>query len=34
MEVHNILLLLWVIVFGFWLARQFAAYNKRTDQKD
>jgi hypothetical protein len=33
MEVHHILLLAWVIVFAFWLPKQFAEYNKRTDRK-
>lgn len=33
MEVYQILLLLWAIVFGFWLVRQFSEYNKRTEKK-
>jgi hypothetical protein len=33
MEVHHILLLVWVIVFAFWLPKQFAEYNKRTERK-
>ncbi len=32
MEVHQILLLLWVIVFAFWLVRQFSEHNKRVDK--
>jgi hypothetical protein len=29
MEVYQIVLLLWVVVFGFWAAKQFGDYNKR-----
>lgn len=32
MEVHEILFIAWVVVFAFWLAKQFAAHNKRTDR--
>ena len=32
MEVYQILLLIWVIVFAFWLPRQFREHNKRTDR--
>ncbi len=32
MEVYQILLLIWVIVFGWWAVRQVSAYNKRTDK--
>lgn len=32
MEVHHILLLLWVVVFAFWLPKQFKEHNKRTDR--
>lgn len=31
-KVVNILFILWIIVFAFWLARQFREYNKRTDK--
>ncbi len=27
MEVHEILFIAWVVVFAFWLAKQFAAHN-------
>jgi hypothetical protein len=30
--VVNILFILWVIVFAFWLVRQFSDYNDRTDK--
>jgi hypothetical protein len=33
-EVYQVLLLMWVVVFGWWIARQFAEYNKRTEKKD
>jgi uncharacterized membrane protein YccF (DUF307 family) len=33
-EVYQVLLLMWVIVFGWWIARQFSEYNKRTEKKD
>jgi hypothetical protein len=33
MEVYQILLLLWVIVFAGWLFRQFSEHNKRTERK-
>jgi hypothetical protein len=29
-KVYQIILLLWVIVFAFWLVRQFAEHNKRS----
>ena len=32
MTVVNIILIVWVIVFAFWLVRQFAAHNKRTEK--
>jgi hypothetical protein len=32
-KVHHILFIAWVIVFAFWLARQFKAYNKRKDPR-
>lgn len=32
MSVVNILFILWVIVFAFWLVRQFSDYNDRTDK--
>jgi hypothetical protein len=32
-EVHHILFIVWGIVFAFWLARQFAASNKRNEDK-
>jgi flagellar biogenesis protein FliO len=31
-SVVNIILILWVIVFAFWLVRQFADYNKRSEK--
>jgi len=33
MEVYQILFLLWLIVFAFWLAKQFTAANKRAEKK-
>lgn len=30
--VHHILLILWVVVFAFWLGRQFSEYNRRRDR--
>lgn len=33
MEVHHILLLLWVIVFAFWFVKQMAASNRKMDKK-
>jgi positive regulator of sigma E activity len=32
MEVYQILFIVWVIVFAFWLARQFKEHNDRTDR--
>lgn len=29
MKVYQIILLLWVIVFAYWLVRQFSNHNKR-----
>ncbi len=34
MQVYQIILILWVIVFAFWAVKQFSAYNKRTEKKD
>lgn len=31
-KVHQIILMLWVVVFAFWAVRQFAEHNKRTDK--
>ena len=31
MKVHQIILLIWGIVFVFWMVRQFSEHNKRTD---
>jgi flagellar biogenesis protein FliO len=31
-SVVNILFILWVIIFAFWLVRQFSEHNKRTDK--
>lgn len=31
-KVVNILFILWIIVFAFWLAGQFRAHNERTDK--
>lgn len=33
MKVYQILLVVWFVVFFFWLFRQFAARNKREDEK-
>jgi hypothetical protein len=33
-KVYQILFILWAIVFGFWLVRQFAAYNKTKVRKN
>ncbi len=33
MKVHNILFIVWGIVFAMWLFRQFAEYNKDRDGK-
>jgi len=33
MKVHEILFIAWIIVFAFWLARQFAASNKRRERE-
>lgn len=33
MKVYQIILLVWVIVFAFWVVRQFANHNKRTERK-
>ena len=33
MKVYQILFILWGIVFAFWLARQFAAHNRRRGRK-
>lgn len=33
MKVYQILLLLWVIVFAFWLFKQFSRSNKKYDTK-
>jgi beta-lactamase regulating signal transducer with metallopeptidase domain len=32
-KVHHILLLLWIIVFTFWLVKQFKDYNERKGRK-
>jgi hypothetical protein len=32
-KVHNILFIVWGIVFAMWLFRQFAEYNKDRDGK-
>jgi hypothetical protein len=32
LKVHELLFLIWVIVFALWLFRQFAAYNRRRDE--
>jgi len=32
MKVHQIILLIWGIVFVFWMVRQFSEHNKRTDK--
>ncbi len=33
MKVHQILFLVWGIVFAMWLFRQFAQYNKDKERK-
>lgn len=33
MKVYQILLLLWVIVFAFWLVKQFTRSNTKYDRK-
>jgi hypothetical protein len=30
-KVVYIILLVWVVIFAFWLVRQFAAHNERID---
>jgi flagellar biogenesis protein FliO len=30
LKVYQIILLLWVIVFAFWLVKQFSEHNKRS----
>lgn len=32
MKVHEILFIAWLVVFAFWLFRQFARSNKKYDQ--
>jgi len=32
-KVHQILFIVWGIVFAFWLVRQFANHNKERDRK-
>lgn len=34
MEVYQILLLLWGVVFVLWLGQQFKDYNRRTGRGD
>lgn len=31
-KVYQILFILWIVVFAFWLVRQFSEHNKRTDR--
>jgi flagellar biogenesis protein FliO len=31
-KVYQLLFLVWVVVFAFWLVRQFSEHNKRTDR--
>jgi preprotein translocase subunit YajC len=31
MKVHQIIFLIWGIVFVFWMVRQFQQHNKRSD---
>ncbi len=33
MKVYHIILLVWAIIFAFWVVRQFANHNKRTERK-
>lgn len=33
MKVYHLLFLVWVIVFAFWLFRQFARSNRRYDKR-
>jgi len=32
MKVHQIIFLIWGIVFVFWMVRQFSEHNERTDK--
>jgi hypothetical protein len=32
MKVHHLLFLAWIIVFAFWLFRQFARSNRKYDR--
>lgn len=34
MKVHHLLFLIWGVVFVFWMARQFAAHNRRKEGND
>jgi flagellar biogenesis protein FliO len=31
-KAYQILFILWIIVFAFWLVKQFSEHNKRTDR--
>lgn len=33
MKVYQILFIVWIIVFAFWMVRQFSNYNKSKDRK-
>jgi len=33
MKVHEILFIAWIIVFAFWIARQFGASNRRRERE-
>ncbi len=33
MKVHHILFIAWVIVFVFWIGKQFSAYNRSKERR-
>jgi positive regulator of sigma E activity len=33
MKVHHLLFIAWLIVFAFWLARQFSRSNRKHEQQ-
>lgn len=33
MKVHHILFIAWFIVFAFWIAKQFSAYNRDKERR-
>jgi hypothetical protein len=32
-KVHHILFLVWIIVFAFWMTKQFSDYNKKKERE-